>query len=251
MLASDVLTKCRYTLSDTDKSRWSDARLLSLLDDGIKDIAKRTILFTEKLFYQVNNLQVDIDLKEYAVKITRVEYLDDELPVYSFDEMDDKYGEDWQLDTGEKVLALVTDHQERGVYKIYPIVSNALNPHVVYTSLFGVTTDISYSDIQPVLASVYGDISHVPDEALITFYYVRKHANVTDIGDTLYIDDEMQQMLQHYVVGHAFRDNLDEQNRSQGNEELQQYYQKTEEYSVERSQGFSKQVRHITYRPMG
>lgn len=251
MLASYILTKCRYTLSDTDKSRWSDARLLSLLDDGVKDLAKRTILFTEKLYYQVNNLQVDIDLTDDAVKVTRVEYLDEKLDVFSFEEMDVKYGKDWQLDTGDKVKALVTNHQERGVYKIYPIVDNTLNPHVEYTSLYGITTDISYSDIQPILSNVYGDVSGVPDVALLTFYYVRKHADITDLADELNIDTEMQQMLQHYIVGHAFRDSIDEQNRSQGNEELQLYYQKTEEYSVERSEGFAKKLRHIEYRPLG
>ena len=124
MIAQDILTKVRYSLSDTDVDRWSDERLLSLLNDAIIDVAKNTTLFIETYIYTVANLLVDIDLTETALKIVRAEYLDEALPFYSFEEMDKK-DKDWQTVTGDKVEALVYDKQRNGLLKQYPIVENA------------------------------------------------------------------------------------------------------------------------------
>lgn len=249
MLAKDIIKKARYTLSDTAGDRWTDERLLSLLNDAIEDIAKNTTLFVETKFYQVSNLVVDIDLTAVSLKVISGEYLDEPLPFYSFDQMVHKYGKNWQLDTGNKVLAIVYDKQRNGLLKQYPIVSNALNPHIEYNQLIGIVTDISYSDIQPVLADVYGDISSVPDEALIKFYYIRKHEVVTDINDVLNIDDAVVTPIKHYIAGMAFRDNQDVQNRNMGSEELKLYYNMVEEYSIQKAQLFVRPDYVARYRP--
>lgn len=249
MIAQDILTKVRYSLSDTDVDRWSDERLLSLLNDAIIDVAKNTTLFIETYIYTVANLLVDIDLTETALKIVRAEYLDEALPFYSFEEMDKK-DKDWQTVTGDKVEALVYDKQRNGLLKQYPIVENAQNPHVEYPNgHLGVTTDISYSDIQPVLADTYGDVSHIPDEALIKFYYVRRHTRIDDINDTLNIDELIETPLKHYIVGMALRDNQDTQNRQMGNEELRLYYNMIEEYSIQKSMDFAEADYTAEYRP--
>lgn len=249
MLAQDLLTRVRYTLSDTDKDRWTDARLISLLNEGILDIAKNTILFIETVFYQVSNLVFDIDLTSQSLKVLRAEYLDDPLPFYSFEEADLKFGTLWQQHTGDKVKAIIYDKQRNGILKQYPICSNALNPHIEYNSLLGVVTDISYSDILPILANVYGDISHVPDEALIKFYYIRKHAAITALSDTLSIDELTDIALKHYICGMALRDNQDTQSRTMAQEELAMYYSKVEEYSMQRSKDFAQTDYTARYRP--
>lgn len=249
ILAKDVLTEARYILSDTAKDRWSDVRLLKLLSDGLRDIAKNTTIFTETMFYVVANLAVDIDFTANAVKIVRAEYLDDELPFYSFDEMDEKDPK-WQLETGDKVKAIVYDKQRTGLYKLYPIVSNAQNYHIEYNQLLGVTTDISYSDILPVMGDSIGDIGVVPDDAVIKFYYIRKHDKVTDINTQLDIDDLFEIPLAHYVAGMALRDNQDAQNRQMAAEELQLYYNKINEHSIEKSKNFSRPGHTVRYNPM-
>lgn len=249
MLASDILTSARYILSDTAKDRWSDARLLSLLNDAVIDIAKNTTLFVETIFYVVEDLVVDLELYSQSLKVLRAEYLDEKLPFYTFDEMDQKFGKTWQLDTGDKVKALVYDRQRNAQFKIYPIVSNAINNHITYTGPYGIITSISYSDILPVITGTYGDVSDIPPEALIKFYHVRKHAEISALGDTLYIDELTKNPLAHYVAGMALRDNQDVQNRSMANEELKFYYAMVEEYSVEKSLLFVRTVREARYRP--
>ncbi len=248
MLAKDILKKARYALSDTATDRWTDERLLALLNDGILDIAKNTTLFIENTFYTVANTVVDIDLTDRALKVLRAEYLDEPLPFYSFKEMDAK-SPTWQLDEGDEVEAIVYDEQRNGLLKQYPIVENAQNPHFEWSSVYGIVTYISYSDIQPVLEDYYGDISGIPDDALIKFYYIRKHEKIDDINTELDIDDLIEKPLVHYIVGTALRDNLDAQNRSMGTEELQLYYQTVEEYNIQKFYNFVRTKHEARYRP--
>lgn len=251
MLAKDLLKDIRYSLSDTTRERWSDERLLSLMSEAIKDLAAKTILFVETVFVVVQNNVVDIDLSDRATKIIRAEYLDELLALTSFAEMDAK-NKAWQKEKGDTVKALVYDKQKRGLLKLYPIPQNNIADYVTYPNgLYGIVTDISYSDIQPVMHDHYGDISGVPDNAIIKLYYIRKHLQITDVNQELYIDELCEAPIKRYVVGCALRDNIDSQNRTFGTEELNRYYQLVNEYSLEKEQNFSRPLRNTEYRPMG
>jgi len=251
MLAKEVLKNARYTLSDTAKQRWTDERLLAILNDGLLDIAMRTTIFVENVIVVLTNTVVEIDLSEIATKIVRVEYLDEPVPFMSIDEMYAKFGSRWQTEEGDKLKALVYDKQPRGVVRTYPIVKNAINNNIEYNSLFGIVTDISYSDILPQMFDHYGDISGIPQEALAKVYYIRRHYKVADIDDVLEIDDICLSPLQHYVAARALRDNTDTQNRAVAAEEMSMYNVLIEEYNIEKSKNFVRTPRNTNYRPMG
>lgn len=248
--AKDILNKVRYNLSDSARTRWTDERLLSLLNDAILDIAKTTTLFIETTFYTVQNNVVDIDISEVALKIVRAEYMDEPLPMYSFEEMDkkDKF---WQLEKGSEVLALVYDKQRAGLLKQYPIVENDQNDYIIYNSAFGIMTGITYSDIAPVVTGTFGDLAGIPNEAIIKFYYVRRHEAINDINSDVEIDDLIEQPLIHYITGMALRDNKDAQNRTVAAEELNIYSTMIETYSIEKAQGYVRTNHEVPYRPMG
>lgn len=247
MLASDVITSARYTLSDLDKKRWSDTRLIGLLNDGLSDVAKTTTLFIGDVFVGISDLVVDYDLSDRAIKIERIEYLDTPLPIYSFEEMDERCP-GWQLKTGDKPEAVIVNHQNQACFKIFPIVENAENSNVVFTQVFGIVTNISYSDIQPILVDNYGDIGSLAATGYLRVYYVRKHAKVTALGDTVAVSDVALEPLGHYVAGRALRDNQDVQNRAMAAEELKLYQDMKDEYSLEKKGNFNKQVYQTKYR---
>lgn len=251
MLAKEVLKDARYKLADTKVDRWTDDRLLSLLNEAIIDIAKNTTLFIEEMYYPIPTLVANIDLISKALKIVRAEYLDDPITFMSFEEADYKFGSLWQQEVGTKVKALVYGKQRNMILKQYPLIDTSYNPHIIYNSLYGITTDISYSDIAPELVSSIGDIAHIPDEAIIKFYYIRKHLPVTDINTVLDVDDLIKPILVHYVTGQALKDNTDAQNTAKGNEELQQYYNKSEEYNIQKSQLFLRSTHETRYDPSG
>lgn len=251
MLAKDLLKDIRYSLSDTTRERWSDERLLSLMTEAIKELSAKTILFVETVIVVVQDDVVDVDLSDRATKIVRAEYMDEPLPMKAFAEMD-HLDRRWQTKKGDKVQAIVYDKQKRGLVKLYPIPQNNIADYVTYPNgVYGIVTDLSYSDVQPVMHDHYGDISGVPDEALIKFYYVRKHENVTDVNQELKVDELCEAPIKKYVVGSALRDNIDAQNRTFGAEELNRYYQMINEYSLEKEHNFSRPLRETQYRPMG
>jgi len=57
---ADILTRVRDSLSDPDADRWSDARLLRLIDEAQKDIATKN-----KLLRTTVNIQLFIDKNIY------------------------------------------------------------------------------------------------------------------------------------------------------------------------------------------
>lgn len=65
------------------------------------------------------------------------------------------------------------------------------------------------------------DISETFDS--LTVYYLKKPTSITSLGDDIEIDDSFDSALKYYVVGKALRDDMDTQNRTVGNEELQFY----------------------------
>lgn len=251
MLAKDILQGARYTLSDTDKRRYSDERLLKLLDEGVKEIAKKTTLFVENTIVVVHNLMNTLDLSPISTKIVGVEYLDRPVKMYSMEEFNNLNRRDWAHVEGDKLEAVIYDKQPNSVLRLYPIIKNGINYNITYNSLFGIVTDISYSDILPIMFNHYGDISGIPNDALIKVYYVRKHANIVDVNQEVIIDSLCQLPLEHYVAGRALRDNQDTQNRAMGNEELQLYEMLIEEYNVEKAQNFVRTVVTSSYNPRG
>jgi len=246
MLASDLITRVRYALSDIDKKRYTDARLLIVLNDAIRDIAKNTILFAEEKQLVLSNLVVDYDLSAIMATLIRAEYQDMPLPMKTFQVMDE-LNPKWQLEYGTEAKAIVFDEQKNGLIKIYPIVQNAQNDHIVFNQLAGIITDISYSDIQPILADHIGDISGIPANGIIKLYYIRKHPRITALTDTLYIDDLIDTMLEHYVAGTVLMDNQDTQNVQLGSVKLKLYYQMADEYTISKAKGFTRAEYEVAY----
>ena len=250
MLAKDIIKSARFKLSDMDGQRFSDARLLSLLTDALKDIALKTTLMRKTIFVGISDGVVDYDLSSFAFRIHRIEYLDVELKHASFQEMD-TIKKDWQLDTGETPKRWVGNEQKQANFKLYPRVSNAENTHVVYTSFFGIVTYISYSDILPILAAGYGDMSSLGPAAYLKVYYTAKPDAVTDFNQVIDLDDMCLEPLAHYLTGYCFRDNADTQNRNIGNESLMLYMKLIDEHTPEKARSHNTAERKTYYNPMG
>ena len=161
----------------------------------------------------------------------------------------DKKDSKWQLKKGDKIKAIVYSKQRTSLYKQYPIVESGQNDHIVYNQLHGITTHISYSDVQPTLTNTFGDIASVPDDALVKFYYIRKHEKLTSIDDELKIDELVEEPLIHYVAGMALRDNIDAQNRTMASEEIAMYEGTVAMYAIEKLKQFARADNNARYRP--
>jgi len=248
MLAKDILEAARFNLSDTDKQRWTDKRLLILLNNALTDITKNTILLTKKLYVGIYNLVADYDLSSQIFKIDRIEYLNTPLLKYTYDQMDAK-NINWQTDTGTKPTAFVYDKQNQGQFRLYPIIDSIeANPHITFSSSFGIITDISYSDFEPFSTDTFGDLGSFEDTGYLVIFYTPRITAITDINTDIDIPEAMVEPISRYISGYALRDNTDTQNRTVGLEDIQLYEKAIEEYRVVKSESFGNTNYEVEYR---
>lgn len=148
---SDLIVKIRYTLADQGE-RWSDERIVQLLDDAQKDIATHSKLLKGQYDFFIQADQFEYELPEDLWLINRAAYKDCKIDLVSYDSMDE-YGKKqvlssrnrdhsnfrgsrnfdydrldacWQMDTGPTVSALVFDNRNLGVIRTYPIPSTGV-----------------------------------------------------------------------------------------------------------------------------
>ena len=278
----NILTRARDTLADPQAERWSDARLLRLLDEAHKDLAKQT-----KILKGQHTILVEIGVHTYVLPenlwlITRAAYDNADISLVSYDHMDERVRKDrlselpsdsrergygyrsaidysvnrtWQLDEASEITALVYDNRNLHDIRVYPIpnagiadnnyeFTNAGDISFDGDALLGVVTDITdYTFNSPfgLLAELYepsikvetGDaygVTTAIDEAkkAINIWYIRIPNEITAVDSDLETPTMFDVALKHYIVGHAFRDDLDVQYREMGAESIRLYNRELE-----------------------
>ena len=136
-----ILTRARDSLADHAKQRWTDARLLRLVDEAHKDIARHS-----KLLKGTYDIALSTDIHTYELPddvhlITRAAYDNCEIALVSYDTMDEQAKKDslscerhttierrsfsptpcWELDSAGYVDRLVYDNRNMGEIRVYPI----------------------------------------------------------------------------------------------------------------------------------
>ena len=221
MLVSDIITRARDTLADPSGDRWSDDRLIRLVDDGQKIIATRTKVLRTSVNIVAHPQQSNYNMPSDYDNITRCLYDGTPLEVITRDRLDEKLGSGWESNTGTPEY-LVLDRLNKEIIKLSP------TPDFTETVPFDLST-----------------------ATLITVFYTKLPATVTQLTDTLELDETYKFMLVKYIVGSALRDDMDTQNRQFGMEELQIFESWVKEKELAASKNFSAQISYTTkYRSM-
>lgn len=259
----EILIRCRDSLADEDKSRWSGNRLLRLVDEAQKKIATKAQLLrkttTVSILANINEYQLPSDaflitrvVNEAGAKIEVKSHADmDDLMsnILLHDPLSNSYRRSsntqmvdaiWENDIGSSVEYIVFDNQAPGSFKTYPIVSDVANGETFVTDAYGVTSAVT----EDILSDVYGVVTDIAVTALETnqfnsvygvvtamseitevlrVYYRAKPADITSDQDTLEIDDKWDAAIKHYVVSMALHDDQDTRNRAVSSDELQLY----------------------------
>lgn len=126
---SDIITRARDTLADVNKERWTDARLLRILDEGQKQI-----VLIAKLLRTKATIPILIGVADYSVptdcyKIIRILVDGKKVPLQNHEEMDDfaerniikTMDSSWESYVGSPVTRIVFDKLNFGTFKTYPI----------------------------------------------------------------------------------------------------------------------------------
>lgn len=240
---AEILTRVRDSLSDPDADRWSEARLLRLIDEAQTDIAvKAKLLRTTANIQLLPNTNI-YELPSEAINIMRVTDLEgNQIPMRSHAQMDD-INPTWEFDTGTALEYIVFDKLNPGQFKAYPIpeVGDIPDTYIAgsygvvvgvdgdtVASPYGVVVDISTTVTQTAtFTSDYGELADMAEvlKSLLVYYHERPALiDAIDSGTSVLMIDEMyDKAIKHYVVGIAWRDDQDTQNRQMGTEELQLY----------------------------
>jgi len=120
MEAKSILQKVRFTLGDEAGDRWSDNRLLDLIDEAQKDICLHTNMLRSDQYVALIQGKYTYDLPEDAILTHRIQSIDCEVPFRSRDDMDQKNCY-WRTIEGHPVTAIIKDSIPSGKFEVYPI----------------------------------------------------------------------------------------------------------------------------------
>lgn len=249
MSISSILSLVRDRLADPQEQRWSNDRLLRLLDSAQKDFARHTECFKGVVEIPLAVNQATCRLPADCWKITRAHYAHRDIPLYSYEYMD-SIDSSWYVRTGAEIKNVVFDKRNENEVRFYPIMDESILANVytfenegavdyaggnlgvvtaiddfTFNSPFGVVTDMFSVDIQQeVFNSPYGVVTDIAEaDGNVTIFYIRDPATISSITDELEIGLRWENALEHYVVGNCFLDDLDTQYQARGATALQLY----------------------------
>lgn len=170
----DILARVRDTLADLRAERWSDDRLIRLIDEAQLDICMRAKLLRTKASLTVVDGRAEYQLPDDLIQLDRVTLDNKRIELIGFSALDTlKY--DWQEDRGQ-VTHCIFDKQLQGRIRLYPIPHMGSIPK--YDFVAGYQQDTSGG-----IVSNFGEIGRgtILDESSTDFGVINK---VTEIIHT-------------------------------------------------------------------
>lgn len=162
----NILANARYSLADPSKSRYTDQRLISLISDAQRDIARNTRLLKNEVTLPIQVNQAIYDLPNDTWLVTRAIFDNIAIPLMSHDRMDDScLG--WFTQYGNKIEALVYDRRDLLKIRAYPRPNSDffIAPYAFVTDN-PLITDIN-GLTQAQLDTIYAAITQLEADALL------------------------------------------------------------------------------------
>lgn len=259
-----VLQRARYSLSDPNKTRWTDEHLLTLLSEGQRDMATRALLLKKTIFMPliankaIYTLPTDyINLEAAWVSSKGSRYL---LEYVAYRDLS-KRVRNWQSVSGRPQY-IVTELDNRLTITLYPMpkdieTTSSLDRDSITGIItggkgikldnpYGTITDFNEVDVEQLEAyGIVTGMQKVVDELELLYYYTPDYLKSDD--EDLVLPDTVDQGLQHYVVGMALRDDKDTMNRQMGMEELNLYSLEVKRNLSDSAKDFNPAIRTIPY----
>lgn len=116
---SNILLRVRDTLGDHKKERWSDERLIRLLDEAQKDICRRAKLLRSQASFVITDGVAEYQMPEDFLLLDKVDINAKRVPLIGHTDLDNRVSE-WTKHKG-KTTYIVYDKQVRGKLRLYPI----------------------------------------------------------------------------------------------------------------------------------
>lgn len=228
-----ILLRARDTLADADKERWSEDRLLRLIDEGQLDIAKHTRILKGEADIEPIQGKAVYDLPPSVWMLTRAAFEGCMIPFHSHDELDElvrtrvvnqtelyytRRGTNtkdfsfanfcWELEEGTDIEALIYDRRSMEQIRVFPIPVTDDDSFPISGSGFGVIDQIEGYTFDTIFG-VVTDIAETIDDRLIHIWYIKTPTTITLDTDVLEIPTMWDVALKHYIIANAFDDDMD------------------------------------------
>jgi len=181
----NILINARDSLSDPQGDRWTDQRLLRLINEAQETIALKGRLLRTSTTGTIVSGTATYTAPSDCATVLRIVINNQRIDELTHEELDDTEGA-WEDDTGTDVAGVVFDKSNADKFLFYPIPTNP-----TYTSY--------------------------------KIQYLKVPAEISKTSDNLEIPKIFDKAIKHFVVGSALRDDQDTQSRTVGNEELSLY----------------------------
>lgn len=232
-----IIAKVRRSLGDTKEPyRHTTSDLLDVLNDGMRHIAIKTLLFRGVDFIPLTRGQVTYDLPSDLIKLNKVLFEGEKLPLKTTTYMDEKVTLSWRSHTDEdKLECAVYDQEDVQEIQVYPrLLGDTLTDiYSIEPAVFGIDSEVTdfntetfgllstlVDELENTETDVFGIISDVVQTKAIIVLYNRAPISISDISEDPEIPSFYDKALKHYITGHIYRDDVEKQNRQLGAEEL-------------------------------
>ncbi len=248
---TQLVSYIRDFLHDPDGDRWSNDRILYLINQANLDIAKKTNCLRGITAIPLSSGTPIYDLPKDVVSITRVSLNGCKLDLVTHDFLDAKRCTScWHSSKGTP-RKVVFDKLDRHKIRFYPIPDDrssyngeAINQYGIVgtpaegdggdTPPYGIMS-IAREDAQVSIFS-NGALSVVTMvENIAEVHYIRKPVPIISFEDETEIDNTFHDAIKYYVCGNLLRSDADSESRSLGKEELSLYNQEIRQLKRESS----------------
>ena len=228
---SEIIKRVRDSLADPNQERWTDDRLLRLLDEGQKTLARTFELLRGEVTIPLRLNQPMYELPENLWRITRASFDRVALDMKSYTQMDMKIPM-WETDAGNTITKLIYDERNLQEIRIYPLPDDTFDfNYYTMNSPFGVLVEYEEvtGDVYGVLSNLstapgelttftspYGVVADSFDSTPLIIMYIRDPVELTAASTTLELPPMFDTALKFYVIGHAFLDDLDTEHQTKG-----------------------------------
>lgn len=231
-----IYNRIRTNLNDQNEVRWPEPDIISSINEGILDFITRTKTLKSRLYIELEKNVNLYDVKDYAVDVIKVQFLNKTLGVKTEKDMTN-INILWEDIVGLEVKYVIFDDLNKGEFKTYPRVSeltaNIITSNSDYGALIDINTD---SEIFNLINAE--DIAQSVNKYLTVFIVKRPEIiTLATIDSVMELDANYDTAIVFYVTGMLLRGDSDAQNRSFSAEQLLLYegYVKNGSSSSEKS----------------
>lgn len=216
---TDILDKARRVLGDKSKTRWTDADLLSLFNEGLSHFVLNAKTLKRRSYMLIENNIGIYDVSPYSSSIQRVQYLSQVLEGKLSSVMD-KVDPTWEDTIGSVPQAVIFDVYGSNVFRLYPKVSAGSANIITQNSFFGGLIDIGVTDDLinvPAVEDLEQDIS----KYVVVFYIgIPRTLTIDSLDTDIDLHITYDAAMACYIAGQCLIFDQDSLSRELGNAQL-------------------------------